>query len=47
MRQADQEEALSKSVDHFRLLIDSAKDYAIIMLDPEGLVTSWNDGAEN
>jgi len=30
----------------FRLLIDAVKDYAIISFDPEGLVTSWNSGAE-
>jgi PAS domain S-box-containing protein len=30
----------------FRLLIDAVKDYAIISFDPNGLVTSWNHGAE-
>ena len=30
----------------FRLLVDSVKDYAIVMLDPEGHVASWNAGAE-
>jgi len=30
----------------FRLLVQSVVDYAIFMLDPEGLVTSWNVGAE-
>jgi two-component system CheB/CheR fusion protein len=29
-----------------RLVIDSARDYAIFALDPEGRVTSWNSGAE-
>jgi len=33
--------------DHrFRLLVESVKDYAIFMLDPEGNVTSWNLGAQ-
>jgi PAS domain S-box-containing protein len=32
--------------DSFRLLVDSVRDYAIIMLDPEGHVASWNAGAE-
>jgi PAS domain S-box-containing protein len=33
--------------DHrFRLLVESVKDYAIFMLDPEGCVTSWNAGAQ-
>jgi PAS domain S-box-containing protein len=31
----------------FRLLVQSVKDYAIIMLDPEGHVASWNEGAQN
>jgi len=31
----------------FRLLVESIKDYAIIMLDPGGHVASWNAGAEN
>lgn len=29
-----------------RLVIESARDYAIFSMDPEGLVTSWNSGAE-
>jgi PAS domain S-box-containing protein len=30
----------------FRLLIDAVKDYAIVSLDADGLVTGWNTGAE-
>jgi PAS domain S-box-containing protein len=30
----------------FRLLIDAVRDYAIISLDPDGLVTGWNSGAQ-
>ena len=30
----------------FRLLVDSVRDYAIYMLDPAGIVTSWNAGAQ-
>src|SRR5258708_17347787 len=30
----------------FRVLIDNTRDYAILMLDPEGHVISWNEGAE-
>jgi len=30
----------------FRLLIEAVKDYAIIAFDPNGMVTSWNEGAE-
>lgn len=29
-----------------RILIDSVKDYAIIVLDPEGRVLTWNPGAQ-
>ena len=32
--------------DPFRLLVQSIVDYAIYMLDPDGIVTSWNAGAE-
>jgi PAS domain S-box-containing protein len=40
------EEALQHSEDRFRLLVDGIKDYAILMLDPQGVVTTWNRGAE-
>jgi PAS domain S-box-containing protein len=30
----------------FRLLVEGVTDYAIFMIDPSGLVTSWNPGAE-
>ena len=29
----------------FRLLVDSVKDYAIITLNPQGYIESWNEGA--
>jgi PAS domain S-box-containing protein len=32
--------------DAFRMLVASVKDYAIFMLDPNGVVTTWNAGAE-
>jgi PAS domain S-box-containing protein len=31
---------------HFRLLVDGVVDYAIYMLDPRGVISSWNRGAE-
>ena len=30
----------------YRLLIESVTDYAIYMLNPDGIVTTWNRGAE-
>ncbi len=40
------EEALRDIDEHFRLLIDGMTEYAIFMLDPEGIIISWNSGAE-
>src|SRR5262249_7230297 len=39
------EEALRRSEEQFRLLVEGVTDYAIYMLSPEGIVTSWNAGA--
>jgi PAS domain S-box-containing protein len=39
------EEALRESERHFRLLVSGVTDYALYMLDPDGIVTSWNPGA--
>ena len=41
-----QEEALRQSEERFRLLVEGVTDYAIFMLDPLGMVTSWTTGAE-
>jgi len=40
------EEALRRSEEQLRLLIDAVTDYAIYMLDREGVITSWNSGAQ-
>jgi PAS domain S-box-containing protein len=40
-----QEESLRQSEERFRLLVDGVQDYAIYMLSPEGMITSWNLGA--
>jgi PAS domain S-box-containing protein len=40
------ENRLRESEERFRLLVQSVKDYAIFMLDVEGRVASWNEGAE-
>src|SRR3954453_787358 len=39
-------EELRTSEERFRLLVEGAHDYAIFMLSPEGLVDTWNGGAE-
>jgi len=40
------EETLRWTEESFRLMVESVSDYAIVMLDPEGQVVSWNSGAE-
>jgi PAS domain S-box-containing protein len=35
-----------QSEEPFRLLVESVQDYAIFMLDPTGIISSWNAGAE-
>ncbi|MEG4803308.1 PAS domain S-box protein [Microcoleus sp. ARI1-B5] len=40
------EEGLRQSEARLRLLVDSAKDYAIFTLDQGGTIDSWNSGAQ-
>ncbi len=40
------EEDLRRSEERLRLLVEQVRDYAIIALSPEGVVESWNFGAE-
>lgn len=40
------EEQLFESERRFRLLVEGVVDYAIYMLDPTGIVTNWNAGAQ-
>src|ERR1700722_4078838 len=40
------EEDLRRSEERFRLLVEGVGEYAIVMLDPNGRVTTWNVGAE-
>jgi len=40
------EESLRQSEERFRLLVEGVSDYAIFMLDVNGIVASWNAGAE-
>ncbi len=39
------EDTLRDSEERFRLLVQRVKDYAIFMLDPHGVVATWNEGA--
>ena len=40
------EQDLFESERSFRLLVEGVADYALYMLDPEGIVTSWNIGGQ-
>lgn len=37
---------LSRSEERFALLVSAVIDYAIFMLDPDGQIISWNEGAQ-
>ena len=40
------ETALKESEERFQLVVESVKDYAIFMLDTNGYILTWNQGAE-
>ena len=40
------QQELRQSEEHFRLLVEGVRDYAIFMLSPDGPIVSWNEGAE-
>lgn len=40
------EDALRQSEERLRSIVETVEDYAILTLDPEGKVTSWNSAAE-
>ncbi len=40
------EEAVRESEQRFRLLVEGVRDYAIFMLSPQGIIESWNSGAQ-
>src|SRR5207245_567248 len=42
----EMERALRQTAQRFHLIVEGAKDYALLMLDPAGRVVSWNAGAE-
>ena len=39
------EHSVRESEERFTILVESIKDYAMIMLDPEGYIVTWNSGA--
>jgi len=39
-------ELLQQSEERFRLLVEGVQDYAILMVDTDGHIASWNTGAE-
>jgi PAS domain S-box-containing protein len=45
-RRREQEDSLRQAEERFRLLVEGVSDYAIFMLDPNGYVATWNEGAQ-
>jgi PAS domain S-box-containing protein len=45
-RFAQTTQALQESEERYRLLVSAVEDYAIFMLDPQGHILSWNQGAQ-
>ena len=37
--------AVNVTDEQYRLIVQSIKDYAVFMLSPEGIISSWNEGA--
>jgi PAS domain S-box-containing protein len=46
MERSDRHDAALTTDGRYRLLVEAVTDYAIYMLDPTGIVTSWNPGAQ-
>jgi len=44
--QKAEEERRLAAEERFRLLVESVQDYALLILDPEGRIATWNVGAE-
>ncbi|HYD97582.1 MAG TPA: PAS domain S-box protein [Noviherbaspirillum sp.] len=45
-QQVQTERALRQSQEDFRMLVEASTDHAIMMIDPDGVIMSWNSGAE-
>jgi PAS domain S-box-containing protein len=43
---AETNQTLHQSEERFRLLTARVKDYSIVLLDPNGIVLTWNEGVE-
>lgn len=41
----EQELQLREKEERYRLMVEGVRDYAIFMLDPQGYIITWNDGA--
>lgn len=46
LERAHAEERLRESEERLRLVVESVTDYAIFTTDPQGMIKSWNSGAE-
>lgn len=46
VKKSSQQRDLFESERSFRLLVEGVADYALYMLDPKGIITSWNIGGE-
>lgn len=46
VKKSSQQRDLFESERSFRLLVEGVGDYALYMLDPTGIITSWNIGGE-
>ncbi|HET9941167.1 MAG TPA: ATP-binding protein [Candidatus Eisenbacteria bacterium] len=40
------EESLRRSRENFYVIVQGVRDYAILMLDPTGVIITWNEGAQ-
>jgi PAS domain S-box-containing protein len=45
-RRGQAEEALQDSQERYRMLLDEVRDHAIVMMDPQGKIVTWNAGAQ-
>ncbi|UVT20408.1 MAG: PAS domain S-box protein [Nitrospira sp.] len=46
LREWAKQQVERQSEERFRLLVEGIEDYAIVLLDPDGKVATWNRGAE-